>query len=298
MRRSSILTVLLFFLTRLIAQPADSSPPLLLQKKESNPEFVTTRFCGGLGNQMFQVAVACAIAWDHGTLPSFSDIKKLKKTYRSGVFSRFDQRFPSDTHPYSCIISELEMMNAGCVLYIPNMKIAGYFQKVHYFEKYEKKLKEYFKPTEEDLDYLQKRYKNILSHRNSVGVQIRYYHDGKKNSSKFVQYGADYLRKAASLFPKSSLFVISSNNIDFAKRCWPFEYDKVYFISEEKDYLEMYLLSMCKHNIISNSSFGFWSAWLNNNPQKIVVRPKFWVGGMDHENITPKKWISIDAQYN
>ncbi|MDR0606476.1 MAG: alpha-1,2-fucosyltransferase [Bacteroidales bacterium] len=57
---------------------------------------------------------------------------------------------------------------------------------------------------------------------------------------------------------------------------------------------DMYLMSQCKHNIISMSSFSWWGAWLNDNPDKIVISPKKWaprfINSMD---IIPDKWIKM-----
>lgn len=261
-------------------------------------EFVTVKFLGGLGNLMFEAAAACGCAWDHGAVPSFSAIQKMKKSYRTGVFSRFDQRFPSDTNKPAYILSEGNMKKRGSLSYVPNMQLEGYLQSVCYFEKYETELKNLFQPIEKDTRYLRSKYKKILSHPHTVGVQLRYYQDGTNLSTKFIQYGADYLKKATRLFSPDCLFVVSSNNVLFAKKNWPSEYKNVIFLDDEQDYLEMYLLSMCEHNIITNSSFGFWGAWLNRNPKKVVARPLVWIGGEKRENMTPKEWIMIDAEYN
>lgn len=64
--------------------------------------------------------------------------------------------------------------------------------------------------------------------------------------------------------------------------------------SNLQDYEELTLMSMCTHNIIANSSFSWWGAWLNANPAKIVIAPKQWTPtNLDHPNIIPESWITL-----
>ena len=59
-------------------------------------------------------------------------------------------------------------------------------------------------------------------------------------------------------------------------------------------YQDMYLMTQCKHNIIANSTFSWWGAWLNNNTDKIIVAPSKWFKNSEH-NINCKEWLLIDT---
>ena len=61
-------------------------------------------------------------------------------------------------------------------------------------------------------------------------------------------------------------------------------------------YLDMFLLSQCKHNIISNSSFGWWGAWMNENPEKITIAPNVWLNGVDSTDIFTEGMILINSK--
>ena len=59
------------------------------------------------------------------------------------------------------------------------------------------------------------------------------------------------------------------------------------------DWYDMYLMSICKHNIIPNSTFGWWGAWLNQNPEKIVIAPQKWRTRWEANDWCPPEWILI-----
>lgn len=60
-------------------------------------------------------------------------------------------------------------------------------------------------------------------------------------------------------------------------------------------FLDMYLMSQCKHNITANSSFSWWGAWLNRNPSKIVIAPQKWYASKDYktDSLVPQSWLRI-----
>lgn len=257
---------------------------------DSHSPFVLGRFEGRLGNNMFQVATACAIAWDNDAKAFFPDINPSHPAH-AHVFSRCKKKFPKDIkftwHEPTFAYTKIH--------YHPNMQIVGWFQSEKYFAHHREKILSLFEPLEEDLDYMKKKYQWLLDHPQTVGVQIRCYREEGVNTNFHFQYGKDYLDKAMSLFRSdNTLFVISSDRIDVAKKYIPSWALNVFFLNEAS-YIDLYLLSFCKHNIISNSSFGWWAAWLNKNPEKIVVAPKH-LFNLPTEDYCPENWIRIDAE--
>ena len=57
---------------------------------------------------------------------------------------------------------------------------------------------------------------------------------------------------------------------------------------------DLYMMSLCRHNIIANSTFSWWGAWLNDNPSKIVVHPRYHLNGVETRDFYPRNWICIE----
>ncbi len=65
---------------------------------------------------------------------------------------------------------------------------------------------------------------------------------------------------------------------------------------EFTSYLDMFLLSKCRHNVLSNSSFSWWGSWMNDNPNKIVVAPNIWINGTDSSEIYTEGMVLINSK--
>lgn len=97
---------------------------------------------------------------------------------------------------------------------------------------------------------------------------------------------------------KNPIFFVFSDDIDWCRKNLPRNID-VIFIETHQDPAspvdELYLMKMCQHHIIANSSFSWWGAWLCQNQEKIVYAPKTWFANQEHslEDLIPKNWQLI-----
>lgn len=245
---------------------------------------------GQLGNQMFQVAAASALAWDHGVDVYFPDLMlsrgNLINNYKN-VFYRCLSKSPKK-------ISKV-WKERGCgytkIPYTPFMQISGYLQSEKYFKHHKKRIIGLFSPKGAEQQYIKKKYPFLQKNQKTVGVQIRNQRVVKSNPKHFPTYGRDFYEKAMKLFPQDSLFVVTSNDLKFAKQCLANMNKNIIFIEDEPYHLDLYILSLCKHNIISNSTFGWWGAWLNQNPNKIVVCPQYLMKSSKGKLVLPKDYI-------
>jgi hypothetical protein len=106
-----------------------------------------------------------------------------------------------------------------------------------------------------------------------------------------LDYYNNALRLLSSRTPDLSVFVFS-DEIAWAKA--HLKFGRTVFIEGCKDYEEMFLMSRCHHNIIANSSFSWWGAWLNPNKNKIVVAPQRWVNAdIGDRTPVPPDWVRI-----
>ena len=259
---------------------------------EKNQSFVIGEMTGQLGNQLFVVAAASALAWDNNAEAYFPTLISPTEIYKH-VFFRCKLVVPNIPIDY---IWQEPRYGYDSIPFCSNMQIRGYFQSEKYFVHHREKILQLLAPSFKDMTYFRKKYDWLIQHPNTVGVQLRYYYLEIPGATDYMQYGMDYLEKAMSLFPEDSLFVVTTNNVEHTRKSMPKWAKNVVFL-EEPHYMCLHLQSLCKHNIISNSTFGWWGAWLNKNPNKIVVCPSAWMNGLDVSDTIPQEWIQIDAKY-
>ncbi len=150
-------------------------------------------------------------------------------------------------------------------------------------------------------DAYKKMHRQILNTAGIVSLHIRR-GDYISNEGTNKYHGIcsiDYYKSAVSLITHSvqnPTFFIFSDDMEWVKENLKIEHPMI-FVSGNSltDSEELTLMSKCKHNIIANSSFSWWGAWLNNNPNKVVVAPKKWFLSLEREqdNPCPDSWIKI-----
>jgi hypothetical protein len=245
---------------------------------DAQKNYVEVALEGQLGNQFFQIATAYAYALDHGlTLtvpdlvenPKFGIPQNAKKLFlgRINAFSpskapRLKWREPS----FNCTPIPSET----------RVSLKGYFQSEKYFKhRREEVLRLFAAPNGYNQRILAK-YPFLASDALVVGVQIRDYRKESPTGKHHPTIGRRFYELAVSQFPSDAIYLVSSNNIEYAKSCMDGLAEHIIYLPREDDMEELYTLALCKSFIISNSSFGWWGAWLCQNPSKVVVAPSPW----------------------
>lgn len=286
---------------------------------------IITHLKGGLGNQMFQYACGYSLAKD------YKSTNKLDISYYSSIPSNHTKRvFELSQFNISSsvakdseikelirrknyisksignIISKIYTIFTGIYpiekyFGAKNLYLDGYFQSEKFFIKYRKDiLKEFTLKKDLETKEYRKVSEMIKSNKDSISIHIRrgdYVTDAKTAKHHGV-LGIEYYKQALEMFnTQKSYIYIFSDDIDWVKNNFAFLPKNTYFVSKHKfnPAQEIVLMSLCKHNIIANSSFSWWGAWLNENKDKKVIAPKKWTQTLLSINtsITPKDWYRI-----
>ena len=257
---------------------------------------IIVRLNGGLGNQMFQYATARALSLSRGVdlVLDLSEFNKYKlrgfeldkyniqaKTNKSEFFLRtISLKFKL----YKII--KLYWMEKS-LLYDPtiqslgnNAYMEGYFQSELYFLNIRKILLNDFLIRGNVSEYARLMKEKVLEKKVSISLHLRrgdYILDKKTNSVHGV-CSLNYYKKAMNLLNKKfknvNYFVFSDDML-WAKN--NLEIENVTYVEHcSIPHEDIYLMSLCDHNIIANSSFSWWAAWLNENYNKVVIAPKKW----------------------
>lgn len=283
---------------------------------------IISRIIGGLGNQLFQYAAGKALALRHHTellldVTAFDEYKlrnfdlaafhtglnfATKEQVNSFINRSIAGKIRDNIFPmtFRKVYKEKQFHFQSRFLQAPaNIYLQGYWQSEKYFLPVAEIIKKEFTVKEEYT-------RNVtalaakLSSTPSVSVHIR--RGDYKNPTTVEIHGileARYYKKAIQLINQKipgACFYFFSDDMNWVKENLPVE-NAVYVsgVMSQTHIEDFFLMSQCKHNIIANSSFSWWAAWLNNNPEKIVIVPKNWFnkGPRDTYDLYPEGWLTI-----
>jgi hypothetical protein len=290
---------------------------------------IITNLIGGLGNQMFQYAVGKALAARHQvevkvdttTLNADAAGKYTQRHFELSIFerpiaianenerniflkesettwrnliSKITKRFTN--HLYAKEKGSQYQSNYN--QFPANTYLDGFWQSELYFIKYEDEIRKAF-TFNSSIQNKNSELAQKISQVNSVAMHVRrgdYIINTAANtfhgtcSKAYYDQALVYLQ---AQIPMICLFIFS-DDIEWCKST--FKYDvPMYFVDTNDGPSDLYLMSQCKHNIIANSSFSWWGAWLNRHINKIVIAPQKWFADttVHTQDIVPSKWIKI-----
>ncbi len=289
---------------------------------------IIVKLLGGLGNQMFQYAFGKHLALKNNSSLlldlSYYESQSLRKYELDAflisektiskdllnqlvypnpptIFIRLINKFFNKQLEYKIVSEASTSFDSSCLNLKGNVYLSGYWQSEKYFKSIEIQLREIF--TFQHEKYEKTLFLKEILHSNSISIHIRrgdYVNDKATHAVHGLCDLAYYHNAINAIADKeiNPVFFIFTDDVVWAKEnlVIPFEH---HFVSGNNlnNFEEMYLMSLCKHNIIANSSFSWWAAWLNPNQQKKIIAPKVWFAdsAMNEKTIDliPQAWIRI-----
>jgi len=283
---------------------------------------IVVKLKGGLGNQMFQYALGRNLSLRNktelkfdlteleqdklryyeldifnvsATVASKSEIMLIRKNSK-GIISKILGILGQH---YLCIEQKDLYFDASINKKKGDIYLEGYWQCENYFKDIRDIIINDF-TIKSDSNKKNKSMLKKIEKSNSVCIHVRrgdYVYNKKTNKFHGV-CSAEYYNNAVKIIQKKAKnpeFFIFSDDLQWTKANLIFKHPTIYvdINNTEKGYEDLRLMSNCKHFIIANSSFSWWSAWLSNNPEKIICAPQKWFVSEEEGDIIPKSWIRV-----
>ncbi len=274
---------------------------------------------GGLGNQMFQYALGLhlSIKFSQPLYFDLGDYRQQRlREFELNVFAIDNKEVNAARRLYyNCLIKLITLfgLKFKSVFYertfafddnvfkMPRpVYYKGFFQSYKYFIDISAEVRKRFffiNP----LDQANQSIASSISESNSISIHIRRgdYIYWDKFDSSHVLCSLDYYEKAIELMKQRTnacRFFIFTDDPDWVRTNLKFEYILIEKNAGKNSWKDMYLMSLCKHHIIANSTFSWWGAWLNPSTEKIVIAPQKWFGNKTNEetnDLCPAEWIRM-----
>jgi hypothetical protein len=235
---------------------------------------------GGEGNILFQIAIAYAYAKEVGQECAFDFIdgyftQKPGMNYKDIFFKNIKTLNLTEFKKTAQIYQEPHFQYKEIPKFNQSVLFYGYFQTEKFFIKYREDLLKEFINADIIAD-LKNIYIDLL--KNSLSIHVRrgdYLNLQDYHPCPSVEYYLNGIKKVEET-KKIDHILVFSDDIRWCEEV--LDDPRMVFIKDQKDYEDLYLMSLCENNIIANSSFSWWSSWFNKNDNKIIIAPKTWFG--------------------
>lgn len=287
---------------------------------------IVIELSGGLGNQMFQYALYKkfeSLNKDVVMETSFFRSGQDLREYELGIFpvkyrtitdkeaaeirgygyqdTVLDKvRYKLKPKKYETYVDKIGPFQPE-IFEMDNVYLSGYWQNENYFKDIKETICRDFSFSEEVI----KKNKDIckrLKQENSVSVHIRRGDylttentriHGNICTERYYENAMAYIRENI----ENPHFYIFTDDLQWARE--KYQGEDITIVDGNRDnssYVDMFLMSQCKHNIVANSTFSWWGAWLNANPDKLVLTPPKWLNNFEEAQIACADWIIIEKE--
>lgn len=276
---------------------------------------------GGLGNQLFQIFAVMAYAIEHKKPFYFLNTKTLgggpnttlRYTYWDNFLINLSLFLRENINPNAYIVREegftYKRLPSPQQIKTEEIVLSGYYQSYLYFEKYYQHICRFINFENIKKNILEKNNINLEDLENTISIHFRY-GDYKKvaNFHPLLKYSyySNALGYLLRVIPQKEKYIIyyfyeeeDRKEVETIITLLIHQYKNIHFVKPNNsmvDYEEMLFMSCCNHNIIANSSFSWWGAYLNHWKNKIICYPSVWFGEIANINthdLCPKQWICI-----
>jgi hypothetical protein len=252
----------------------------------------------GLGNALFQIFAAYGLSKKYNHIFDNSNLKTLVHILKNNFNLDHENTIYRNLKVYNyvnntniCPIKENPNLYSGfdnnIDQFIKNnsnstIYLMGYLQSHKYFDKYYEEICDLIKPDLKSFNIIETRYPHLFD-TNVINISIHSrlnWGCGIKYNTNYlfyfeaINYIKTYINKDINNTHKKIIINIFSDNITEFKNTFNYLEDECIFYENNMDYIDMWCMSLCNHNILSNSTLSWWGAYTNKTPNKIIVYSK------------------------
>lgn len=244
----------------------------------------------GLGNQLFLVATTLSYSINNNLTALFPDMKNPKfGNYTESIFKKLSlDTYKEDL--LKCEYFEDSFSYSPIPVSKENIKIYGYFQSYKYFQNNRSEIMKILMPEKIELENLNNKYSTLLRDSAACHIRLGDYKALKDFHTNLQE--TNYFKNAISSSRNKNI-VIFSDDLELAKTLELDTEKNLIYIQTNSDVEDLYLMSLFNEVIISNSTFSWWAAWLNNLSNCRIVYPNRWFGikkNYDTKDLIPDHW--------